>query len=279
MFVKICGITNESDALLAVAMGADAIGFVFAPSPRQIAPQIARDIARRLPPEIITVGVFRDESAQRVVEVVNSMGLRGAQLHGRESPAEARWVSQRVPFTIKAFGDGDRLIDKIDEYAVSAVMLDSAEPGSGQVFDWSLAAAVPVGTRVILAGGLDPDNVGAAIERVQPWGVDVSSGVEASPGKKDAVRVRHFINNAKAYEDVSEDYADLGVDDLAALAEELADEPDVFDWEEDVAIDLPVEADDIAAQPDPDDDPDLDPEPYLDDGPDPFRAHGSDDAA
>lgn len=262
MFVKICGITNESDALLAVAMGADAIGFVFAPSPRQIAPQIARDIARRLPPEILTIGVFRDESAQRVVEVVNSMGLRGAQLHGRESPAEARWVSQRVPFTIKAFADGDRLIDKVGEYAVSAVMLDAARPGSGQVFDWSRTAAVPVGTRVILAGGLDPDNVGAAIEQVQPWGVDVSSGVEAAPGRKDAVRVRHFINNAKAYDDPDayEDYSELGVDDLAALAEELADEPDVFDWEEDVAIDLPVEDDDIAIEPPPE----AAPPPYLD---------------
>jgi phosphoribosylanthranilate isomerase len=270
VFVKICGITNESDALLAVAMGADAIGFVFAPSPRQIAPQIARDIARRLPPEIITVGVFRDESAQRVVEVVNTMGLRGAQLHGRESPAEARWVSQRVPFTIKAFSAGDRLIDKVAEYPVGAIMLDAAEPGSGQVFDWSLAAAVPVGTRVILAGGLDPDNVDAAIERVQPWGVDVSSGVEASPGRKDAMKVRYFINNAKAHQrsDDYEDYSELGVDDLAALAEELADEPDVFDWEEDVAIDLPVEDDDIASEPEPPT------EPYLDEGP---GAPGRDD--
>ena len=248
MFVKICGITNESDALLAVAMGADAVGFIFAPSPRQIAPQIARDIARRLPPEILTVGVFRDESAQRVVEIINTMGLRGAQLHGRESPAEARWVAQRVPFTIKAFSAGDHLIEKVSEYPVSAIMLDSAEPGSGQVFDWSRAAALPVDTRLIVAGGLTPDNVGAAIESVNPWGVDVSSGVESSPGRKDAVRVRHFINNAKAYEDPaeSEDYADLGVDDLEALAAEYADDPEVFDWEEDVAIDVPEEPDDIA---------------------------------
>src|SRR4051812_15760921 len=133
VFVKICGITNESDALLAVAMGADAVGFVFAPSPRQIAPTVAREIARRLPPEILTVGVFRGESAQRIVEIVNSMGLRGAQLHGRESAAEAKWVADREPFTIKAFGIGDHLLEKVAEYPVSAVMLDSVEPGSGQV--------------------------------------------------------------------------------------------------------------------------------------------------
>ena len=90
MFVKIEGITNEDDALLAVALGADAVGFVFAPSPRQIAPTIARDIARRLPPEVLTVGVFRDETPERVVEIVHAAGLRGAQLHGHETPETTR---------------------------------------------------------------------------------------------------------------------------------------------------------------------------------------------
>jgi phosphoribosylanthranilate isomerase len=248
VFVKICGITNESDALLAVAMGADALGFVFAPSPRQIAPTIARDIARRLPPEIITVGLFRDESPKRVVEVVNSMGLRGAQLHGHESPAEAKWVADRVPFTIKAFGAGDHLLDKVDQYTVDALLIDSPNPGSGQVFDWSLAERMPVGQRIILAGGLTLENVGDAIEAVRPWGVDVSTGVESSPGKKDALKVRYFINNAKAYEDDDgwEDYADLGSADIDALADEVADDPDVYDWEEDAAIDVPVQDEDLA---------------------------------
>jgi phosphoribosylanthranilate isomerase len=247
VFVKICGITNESDALLAVAMGADALGFVFAPSPRQIAPTIARDIARRLPPEIITVGLFRDETSQRVVEVVNSMGLRGAQLHGHESPAEANWVAQRVPFTIKAFGATDHLLDKVDQYEVGALLIDSPNPGSGQVFDWSLAERLPVGKRIILAGGLNLENVGSAIEAVRPWGVDVSTGVESSPGKKDALKLRYFINNAKAYEDDDgyEDYADLAAADIDALADEVADDPDVYDWEEDGTIDVPVEDDDL----------------------------------
>ena len=248
MFVKICGITNESDALLSVAMGADALGFVFAPSPRQIAPTIARDIARRLPPEILTVGLFRDESPKRVVEVVNSMGLRGAQLHGHESPAEAKWVADRVPFTIKAFGVGDHLLEKVDQYTVDALLIDSPNPGSGQVFDWSLAERMPVGKRIILAGGLTLENVADAIEAVRPWGVDVSTGVEASPGKKDALKVRYFINNAKAFEsdDDWEDYADLGAADIDALADEVADDPDVYDWEEDAAIDVPVQDEDLA---------------------------------
>lgn len=239
VFVKICGITNESDALLAVAMGADAVGFIFAPSPRQIAPTIARDIARRLPPEILTVGVFRDESPQRVVEVVNSMGLRGAQLHGHESPAEARWVAQRVPFTVKAFGVGDRLLEKVGEYPVSAILIDSAEPGSGRVFDWGYAEGLPVDQRVILAGGLTPDNVGSAIERVGPWGVDVASGVESAPGHKDPVKLRAFINAAKAYEDEDLDLASLAVAEIDVLATELADDPEVYDWEEDPALDAP----------------------------------------
>lgn len=247
MFVKICGITNESDALLAVAMGADAVGFVFAPSPRQIAPTIARDIARRLPAEIITVGVFRDQSPQRVVEIVNSMGLRGAQLHGHESPGEAKWVSQRVPFVIKAFGIHDHLLEKVLDYPVNAILVDAADPGSGQVFDWGLVDQLPLGLRVILAGGLTADNVGDAIERVNPWGVDVSTGVEAAPGKKDPIELRYFINNAKAYENDEEweDYADLGAGDLASIAAEVADDPDVYDWEEDAAVDVRV-PDDIA---------------------------------
>ena len=106
MFVKICGTTSEADALLAVAMGADAIGFVFAPSPRQIAPGIASDIAKRLPPEVMTVGVFRDEAPSRVVEIVNSVGLRAAQLHGHETAEQARWIRERVPFVMQAFPAG-----------------------------------------------------------------------------------------------------------------------------------------------------------------------------
>jgi len=210
VFVKICGITREDDALLAVAMGADALGFNFAAgSRRQISPILARDIARRLPPEILTVGIFRDEAASRVVEIVNSAGLRAAQLHGRESAESTRWVRERVPFVIKAFAAGDPSLARAREYGADAIMIDSPQPGSGEVFDWTLAEGRPDGLKVILAGGLNPDNVADAIGKVQPWGVDVATGVEAErgePGQKDARKVRLFIERARAAAPVQEEF-------------------------------------------------------------------------
>lgn len=200
MFVKICGITNEEDALLAVAMGADAVGFVFAPSPRQVAAVRAADIAKRLPPEILTVGVFRDHAAQQVVSTCNQAGLRAAQLHGRESAEQTRWVRARVPVVIKAFPGGDPALERAADFGADAILLDSATPGAGRVFDWSLAEGAPSGLRVILAGGLTPENVAGAVERVDPWGVDVSSGVESAPGRKDPRKVRLFVKAARAAE-------------------------------------------------------------------------------
>ena len=197
MFVKICGTTSEEDALLAVAMGADGLGFIFAPSPRQVSPSAVADIVKRLPPEVITVGVFRDESPERVVEIVNRTGLKGAQLHGRETPEQAKWIRARVPFTIQAFPAGDRAVRNALDYGADIVLIDSPKPGSGQVFDWSWAGEVPRSARLMLAGGLHPENVADAISQVRPWGVDVVTGVEQSPGRKDARKVRAFIQAAK----------------------------------------------------------------------------------
>lgn len=198
VFVKICGVTNEEDALLAVALGADAVGFVFAPSPRQIAVQKVHDITRRLPPEILTVGVFRDEHPSRVVEQVHAAGLKAAQLHGHESPADVEAVSRHVRTVIKAVAAGSVDAARADTFGTSLVLLDAPSPGSGKVFDWRLAGEVPSGLSVILAGGLDADNVAAGVEIVDPWGVDVSSGVEREPGRKDPVKMRRFIENARA---------------------------------------------------------------------------------
>ncbi len=198
MFVKICGITTEEDALLAVALGADALGFVFAPSERQVAPGHVRDIVRRLPTDTLTIGVFRDEVPARVIEIVNSVGLHGAQLHGHETPEIAQEVRPGVRFLIQAFTAGDPMLDRSDEYGADALLIDSKDPGSGKVFDWSLAERVPSNRRIILAGGLNADNVAAGIARVQPWGVDVSTGVEATPGHKDPRLLRSFIEAARA---------------------------------------------------------------------------------
>lgn len=199
MFVKICGLTNEDDALLAVAMGADALGFVFAPSPRQVHPEVVRDILKRLPHDTLTIGVFRNETPERVIDIVARTGLKGAQLHGGETAEDLRLVRLRVPFVIQALpaGDARLAVAGVGPESADVVLVDSPTPGSGEVFDWSLAEGAPDGVRLLLAGGLNPDNVEAAIRKVRPWGVDSASGTEASPGKKDATKVRLFVARAK----------------------------------------------------------------------------------
>lgn len=198
MWVKICGITNEEDALLAVAMGADAVGFIFAPSPRQVTASVVADIVKRLPNDVMTVGVFRDEAQERVVETAHRTGLRGVQLHGHETREMTWWIGERIPFVIKAFVAGDRGVADAAGYRASAVLLDAPSPGSGNVFDWRLVDGVEGRSRLIVAGGLTPENVGQAIAATHPWGVDVSTGVEQSPGRKDPRKLRAFIANARA---------------------------------------------------------------------------------
>lgn len=198
MFVKICGITNEDDALLAVAMGADAVGFIMAPSPRQIAPQQVYDITRRLPPEVLTVGVFRNELPARVVELGHKAGVKAVQLHGRETAEQTKEVAGHFRWVIKVFAAGDENLPRADEYGTQMIMIDAPDPGSGKVFDWNLAGDAPSHLNLVLAGGLTPENVAGAIKEVEPWGVDVASGVERAPGKKDPVAVMRFIENAKA---------------------------------------------------------------------------------
>ncbi len=185
---------------MAIGLGADALGFVFAPSSRQMAVRAVAKIVDRLPHEILTVGVFRDESATRIVQIINETGLQAAQLHGNESMDTCRYVAERVPVSIKAFPAGHDNIARWEEYGVDFVMIDSHSPGSGQVFDWQLAEDLADTDRVILAGGLDPSNVAAAIDHFHPFGVDVSSGVESRPGRKDPSKVRSFIRAARAEE-------------------------------------------------------------------------------
>jgi len=220
VFVKICGQTSEEDALLSVALGADALGFIFAPSPRQVAPGIVHDIVRRLPPEIVTFGVFRNELPQRVAKIVHECGLRGAQLHGREAPDQTQWLKERIPVVIKAFMAGDPGIKHAEEHGADAILLDSpAGGGSGMVFDWRLAEDAPGRIPLVLAGGLNADNIADAIEKVHPFGVDTCTGVESEPGKKDPRKLRLFIANAKATEP----------DDLERVDEVFGPPP--YDWE------------------------------------------------
>jgi phosphoribosylanthranilate isomerase len=223
MFVKICGITSEEDALLAIALGADALGFVFAPgSPRMVTSEDAEDIVKRLPhDEVLTFGVFRDERPERVTDIVNRVGLKGAQLHGREPAAEVAYVRERVRLVIQGYAAGDPALETAAESPADIVLVDSPDPGSGRVFDWVQVEGALDGVRVLLAGGLTPENVADAIGRVRPWGVDVSTGVETAPGsgRKDPRKLRRFIEAARL--------ADKGV-----AEEKWADNPGrPYDWQ------------------------------------------------
>ena len=200
--VKICGTTSLKDAFLAVESGADAIGFIFYKmSPRNISQKEAKEIILQLPPFIETVGVFVNETSDKINRIAEQCKLNSIQLHGEESPALCRRVKRKV---IKAFRvkNADSL-KSIASYKVSGFLLDSYNDGSkggtGQVFDWNLALRVKRQGPVILAGGLNPYNVFTAIHRVKPYGVDVCSGVENSPGIKDHEKVRAFIKSVRRF--------------------------------------------------------------------------------
>lgn len=224
MWVKVCGITNEEDALMAVALGADAIGFVFAASPRQVSVGAVRDIVKRLPPEVLTIGVFRDHSPDIVIEAVHDARLGGAQLHGHETPAQAAEIRPHVKALFVALAAGSPALARAEEYPADAILLDAPTPGGGKVFDWSLAENLPVGRRWILAGGLTPDNVAEAVRQVRPWGVDVSSGVESEVGRKDPLLVRDFVHRAH---DAAGSDPDRAADDPDADPDSLP-----FDWQD-----------------------------------------------
>jgi phosphoribosylanthranilate isomerase len=235
VFVKICGITNEEDALLAVALGADALGFVFAPSRRQVNAETVRDIVKRVPREVITVGVFRNDPPAHVVDVVARTGLHAAQLHGAEPRSEVQWVRERVRFVIQAFAAGDPALRAAANSPADVILVDSPDPGSGRVFDWRLAEGAPSGVRVLLAGGLTSHNVGEAIRLVRPWGVDVSSGVEVAAGRKSPTKLRLFIEAARQ---AAAELKGLSLDltEAEALGEprevrQMAAESRPFDWQ------------------------------------------------
>jgi len=203
--VKICGITNLEDALLAASLGAHALGFIFyQKSPRAIRPEAAREIIRALPPLVLSVGVFVDEEAQVVREISERVGLDWVQLHGRESPEYCRSLGRRVlkGFRIK----NEASLAFLSEYqnAVQAFLLDTYRPGTpggtGETFDWEIARQARKYGPVILAGGLTPDNVAAALQTAKPQGVDVASGVEVSPGKKDPGKLKAFFQAIKTME-------------------------------------------------------------------------------
>jgi len=196
--IKICGITNLSDAEKAVEFGADALGFIFSKSPRRIDAEIATEIIKELPPFITTVGVFVNESMEVVKHIASVCRLNVLQFHGDELPEFCSQFGRKIikSFWVKNPDD----LSMLPGYKgiVSAYLLDSRvkgkRGGTGETFDWELAKiALPYG-RVILAGGLTPENVTEAIKAVNPYAVDVSTGVESAPGKKDFEKMKRFID-------------------------------------------------------------------------------------
>jgi phosphoribosylanthranilate isomerase len=201
--VKICGVTNWSDARLAVDLGAHALGFNFyPPSPRSISPAAAWEIVRKLPPMVATVGVFVNWPAHVIAALAGALRLDGVQLHGDEPPSEVKDLARRFG-VIKAFAVGPRFkLATLARYkAVSAFLLDGYDSalygGTGRTADWRLARQARRYGRVIVAGGLRPDNVAQAIAEAQPFGIDVASGVEARPGKKDPRALRALMREVE----------------------------------------------------------------------------------
>lgn len=203
--IKVCGITRPEDAVAAAEAGVDAIGLVFAESPRRVTPHQAREIVAALPPFVEAVGVFVNSRASTMIKIAREVGLSTVQLHGDESPAlVAQLEGLRV---IKAlavrYRDFPEDVYRFAEAGVCGILLDafnsSARGGSGKRFDWDLVAgaqsagALDGAPPIILAGGLTPENVAAGIKRLRPWGVDVSSGLEREPGVKDIEKMLRFV--------------------------------------------------------------------------------------
>ncbi|GIU74992.1 MAG: N-(5'-phosphoribosyl)anthranilate isomerase [Bryobacteraceae bacterium] len=193
--IKICGITALEDALAACDAGADALGFNFWPrSPRYIRPERAAQIIERLPGNVLAVGVFVDSAAEDIEAIAAAAGVEIAQLHGQCGVPRLRWW--------KALEAGPELRREMEQFEAEAFLVDAPagaqRGGTGRTFDWQLVRGLPA--RIVLAGGLGPDNVREAIAAVRPWGVDACSRLESAPGRKDAVRVREFIRAVRESE-------------------------------------------------------------------------------
>lgn len=190
LFVKICGLTTAEGVAAAVAAGADAAGFVFSPSPRQVMPAAARVLAAGLPPSIRRVAVFRHPPPGFIARVLEEFPADWVQSDAVDLPGVDLGGAEALP----VFRAGAPLPALLPEL----LLFEGPDSGTGQVADWDMAARLARGAQLILAGGLRPDNVAAAVEQVRPWGVDVSSGVESAPGIKDPARVAAFVAAARA---------------------------------------------------------------------------------
>jgi phosphoribosylanthranilate isomerase len=202
VYVKVCGITTPEDALAAAGYGADAVGLVFANSPRQLSVEDAREVATALPDGVLKVGVFVDEETEEVLRIAREVGLDYAQLHGDENPETVTALREGGVKVIKALRvRGVDSLAVMDGYEADLFLLDAwserAPGGTGERFDWEVAKSYGGSGNILVSGGLTPENVREAIRFFEPYGVDASSSLEDAPGKKNAERVRRFVSAAK----------------------------------------------------------------------------------
>jgi phosphoribosylanthranilate isomerase len=200
--VKVCGIKEFEDVHVAADAGADAVGLVFAESPRRVSVERAREIAAALPEGVLKVGVFVDEEPEEVLRIAREVGLDYAQLHGDEGPEAVAEIRSGGLGVIKAIRVRDAAsLEEMERYDADLFMLDAysekVRGGTGERFDWGLAKAVKGYANILVSGGLTPENVREAIELFEPYGVDASSSLEDRPGKKNSERVRRFVGAAK----------------------------------------------------------------------------------
>ncbi|MFD1930244.1 phosphoribosylanthranilate isomerase [Nonomuraea mangrovi] len=195
MFVKICGLSEPEHVEAAVEAGADAIGFVMTRSPRRVSPARAAELAAQVPAHVLTVGVFMGEPVEEVRQAATAAGVRAVQLHGRHPHADFTALKDLGLTLVRAVpADADLRTGAFDE---DLLIVDAPRAGAGEPWDWAAVRGGPSG-HWLLAGGLDPGNVRQAIAAAQPWGVDVSSGVEVSRGVKDSALIRAFLQAARA---------------------------------------------------------------------------------
>ncbi|MEV5240826.1 phosphoribosylanthranilate isomerase [Streptomyces cinnamoneus] len=203
MFIKICGLRTAVDVDAAVTAGADAVGFVFADSPRRIEAAPARELAARVPSHVLTVGVFRHQPLEEVAALAAAAGLRAVQLHGDEGPEYYTALGGEGYTLVRATAPEPQQPERCGALGEDLLLLDAPAPGSGKAWDWTDPRFVPPQGRWILAGGLDAGNVARAVRALSPWGVDVSSGVEASRGVKDAGLIARFVAAARSAGDTA----------------------------------------------------------------------------
>ncbi|WP_432134824.1 MULTISPECIES: phosphoribosylanthranilate isomerase [unclassified Streptomyces] len=197
MYVKVCGLSRPQDVAAAVAAGADAVGFVLTPSPRQVGPAAARALAALVPQGVATVAVFRGEPVEEVRRAAAAAGVDTVQLHGGEPPEAFAALRADGFRLIRAASPGGPAPLDTGAYGEELLIVDSPVPGSGERWDPAALGTPPTGSW-LLAGGLGPDNVAEAVTVLRPWGVDVSSGVERSRGVKDPALIERFVTAAKA---------------------------------------------------------------------------------